>query len=88
MAINASKTGLMLVSAASSFEAKTSLKLNGQKITGSSSLRILGVTIDDDMSFKSHIEKIAVRTSSKTWALAKLRKKGLSEDKLVKTTSA
>ena len=37
------------------------------------------------MSFKSHIDKLTSRTRSKTWALAKLKKRGLSEEKLVRT---
>ena len=58
MAINAEKTGLMLVSAATSFEAKARLKLGGQTVLSSDCLKMLGVTLDKDMSFKTHIEKM------------------------------
>ena len=60
MAINASKTGLMLVSAASSFEARTRLNLGGQKIEGQDSMKILGVTIDSDASFRTHVNKLSL----------------------------
>ena len=85
MAINAAKTGLMLVSAASSFEAWTRLTLGDETVTGKASMKILGVTLDHDASFKTHITKLSARLRSETWALCKLRKKGLSEDKLVRT---
>ena len=53
MAINARKTGLMIVSAACSFEARVWLQLDGVTITGSDKLKILGVTMDKDASFSS-----------------------------------
>ena len=84
MLINASKTGLMLVSAATSFEARVRVQVGGETIKGSNSLKILGVTIDSDLSFRSHIERIAAKMRAKTWALTKLRKKGLSEEKLLR----
>ena len=84
MAINAQKTGLMLVSAATSFEARVRVNIGGETVTGSDSLKILGVTIDNDMTFKTHVQTIAARTRSKTWALSKLKKKGLSEERLLR----
>lgn len=88
MAINAAKTGLMIVSAASSFKPRVRLELEGQEITGQDSMRVLGVTIDSDATFKSHVEKLSSKMRSKTWALAKLRKNGLSQEKLVRTYTA
>ena len=84
MAINASKTGLMLVSAACSFNARVRLEIGGQTILGQESLKILGVTIDSNGSFKTHVNKLASRHRARTWALTKLKKKGLDSDKLVR----
>ena len=84
MAINAEKTGLMLVSAATSFEARTRLNLGGQTVLGKESLKVLGVTLEGDLSFQEHVDKIAAKTRSKSWALAKLKRKGLSEEKLLR----
>ena len=84
MAINAAKTGLMLVSAATSFQARTRVTLNNETIVGQDSLKVLGVTLTSDLSFQAHVEKIAAKTRSKAWALAKLRRKGLSEEKLLR----
>ena len=85
MAINASKTGLMLVSAASSFDARVKVQISDETVHGQEHMRILGVTVDRDASFKTHVNKLAKKLRSKTWALSRLRKKGLSEEKLTRT---
>ena len=81
---HAAKTGLMLVSAATSFEARVRVQVNGQTITRTDSIKILGVTLDSDLSFRTHVEKIAAKARSKTWALSKLKKRGLSKEKLLR----
>ena len=48
-------------------------------------LKILGVTINSDASFKSHIETLASRLRTKNWASSRLRKNGLFEEKLHRT---
>ena len=68
MAINASKTGLMLVSTASSFKPRVRIELEGQTVTGQDSMRVLGVTIDSDTTFKTHVEKLSSKMRAKTWA--------------------
>ena len=88
MKINAKKTGLMLVSAATSFEARVRIQLNGETIEGTDSLKVLGVTIDKDATFKSHVDSLASKMRSKTWSLAKLKRKGLSEKDLIRTYKA
>ena len=65
MAINAKKTGLMLVSAATSFKARVRVKLGGETVIESDSLKILGVNIDSDMSFKTHVQNIAAKHGQK-----------------------
>ena len=52
MSINAKKTGLMLVSAATSFEPRVKIQLDGQTISGTDSMKILRVTIDNDATFR------------------------------------
>ena len=84
MSINAAKTGLMLVSAASRFEARVQVSLAGQIIHGQDTMKLLGVTIDKDATFRMHIDNLSSRLRLRTWALAKLKKKGLSEEKLVR----
>ena len=84
MSINAEKTNLMCVSAATSFKSRVQVTLNGQTIVGQDKMRILGVTLDYDCTFKSHVEDVKNRLRSRTWALSRLRKIGLDEEKLVK----
>ena len=85
MLINAKKTGLMLVSAATSFDPRVRIQLGGEVIKGSDSLKILGVTLDSDASFRSHSTALAGRMRARTWALSKLQKRGLEEKELIRT---
>ena len=42
-------------------------------------------SLDKDATFRTHIENIAAKARSRTWTLAKLRKKGLSQTDLLRT---
>ena len=85
MSINPKKTGLMLVSAATSFDARVRVEIGGERITGSDKLKLLGVTIDNNVSFRTHVTTLAKRMRARSWALSKLKKKGLPEKNLIKT---
>ena len=80
LAVNGKKTALMCVSAAKSFDARVEVKFNGQSVKGKDSLRILGVTLDRDSSFSTHVEGLAKRMRARTWALSKLKIKGMKEE--------
>ena len=84
LVVNEQKTGLMCVSAAQSFSAKVSLDFNGQAVQGSESLKVLGVTVDSDCTFRTHVNNIAKKLRSRAWALGKLKKKGMCDKDLVK----
>ena len=84
MQINAKKTSLMLVSAATSFQPRVCVELGGELVKGSDKLKILGVTLDSDASFRTHVARLASKMRSKTWALSKLRKIGVDQSNLVK----
>ena len=84
MKINAKKTSLMCVSAAVSFKPLVQVELDGQVVSCKEEMKILGVTIDSDCSFRSHVEKIRTNLRRRTWALSKLRRRGVKEDLLVK----
>ena len=85
MAINANKTGLMKVSAATSFEARVKITLGEQVVHGGETMKLLGVTLDRDGSFRTHAAALARRMRSRTWALSKLKRKGLPEKDLIRT---
>ena len=85
MRVNDSKTGLMCVSTAKTYTAKTELRgRDGEVIHGSESLKFLGVTLDSDCSFKSHAKRVAAKLRSRTWVLTKLKRRGMKEDELKK----
>ena len=87
MRIDVAKTSLMCISAASSFSPRVKVSVQGEEIKGMSKLKILGVTLDQDCTFGSHIESLRNKIRKRTWALAKLRRRGLGEDKLVRAYS-
>ena len=85
MLVNDSKTGLMCVSVARSFEAKAVLRgRNGEEIESSGSLKFLGFTLDQDCSVGSHVEALAAKLRSRTWALSRLKRAGMSREDLTK----
>ena len=83
MKINEEKTGLMCVSIATSFEARASLTVGSTTVSGALNLKVLGVTLDSNCTFSSHVDNVVRNLRSKTWALSRLRRAGLSETQLV-----
>lgn len=84
MKINAKKTNLMCVSAATPFRPLVQIQLEDQMTSGQDKMKILGVIIDSDCSFRSHVENVRINLRRRTWALSKLRRYGVKEDKLVR----
>ena len=72
------------MSAAIGFKPRVSVVMGDQTVTGLKQMKILGVRIDCDYSIRSHISDIGRRMRSKSWALAKLKKAGLSSERLVR----
>ena len=83
MMINPKKTSLMCVSAANSFEPRVTVEIEENVINGSDSLKVLGLTIDSNCSFRSHIEHLRNKMRKRTWALLKLKKAGLATNDLI-----
>ena len=46
-------------------------------------MKVLGVTLNSDCTFSSHVEEVAKKLRRKNWALSKLRQKGMKEEDLV-----
>ena len=55
-------------------DVKVNLFLDGCKIKKSQDVALLEITIDDNLSFKAHIENICWTTKHKLHALERLRK--------------
>ena len=84
MVVNDDKTGVMCVSGATSFEAGVKLRARNGEVAGSSTMKCLGVTIDNDCSFKTHVSNLAAKIRSKTWTLTKLKRFGMDQSDLKK----
>ena len=85
MLINEAKTGLMCVPAATSFRPKVTIDLAGTAIAGSPSMKVLGLTLDSNFSFNSHVRSLCSRMRSHTWTLLRLKRAGLTEEGLINT---
>ena len=77
MRINAARTSLICVSAAATFDSKVQVELDGQTIDGTNNMKILGVTVDSDGSFKTHVENLRAKLRKRTWVLSRLRRRGI-----------
>lgn len=67
----------MCVSAARSLEARVKISFNNQTVEGKDSLKILGVTLDKNCTFTSHVTEVAKKLKQKTLALSRLKRKGM-----------
>ena len=85
MVVNHAKTTLMCVSAAKTYKAEAVLEFGNTTIKSTGSMRILGITLNADCSFKQHVANVCAKFRSRTWVLAKLKKCGMSEEHLLKT---
>lgn len=47
--------------------------IDGQDITNCKKLKLLGVTIDSDLTLRSDIQEICINTSEKTGVLSRLK---------------
>lgn len=80
------KTSLACITAATSYRASAKIKdKDGQEIISGQSAMFLGVTLDRDCSFKSHIDNIRKKIRARSWTLCALKRAGFNEQELIKT---
>ena len=85
MKVNGGKTSLLCVSGATSYVAAAEIRdTEGNRIRSSEHANYLGVTIDADCTFKTHVDNIKRKIRARSWALNSLRQNGFSEEELVK----
>ena len=84
MIVNQKKTGLGCISAATSFRARAHLRVLGEEITSVEKLKVLGFFFDSDGGVWSQVSAVCARLRSRSWALTKLRKCGLTAEELVR----
>lgn len=75
MKVNGEKTCLVCVTGATSFQAEAQIKdAEGNIIKSSNSAKFLGVTLDSDCSFRTHVDNVQKRIRARSWALNTLRR--------------
>ena len=71
------------VSGALSFEPKVELKSRqGDPILGAQSMKFLGITLDSDCTFGTHVKNLRTAIRRRSWALTKLRRRGMNTEDL------
>ena len=85
MIVNSTKTSLLCsITAASSYEAAAEIRDNeGGKIVSRKTVKYLGVSINSDCSFRTHVEQVRKRIRSRAWALNTLDQNGFTTEELI-----
>ena len=84
MKVNDSKTGLMCVSSARSFTPRAVIRgRQNEEIKSCDSIKFLGFTLDSDYSIKTHVNNLCRKLRARSWALSRLKRKGMSIKDLV-----
>ena len=85
MVVNGSKTTLMCVTAASSYQASAEIcDVAGNKIKSLDTAKFLGVTLDSNCTWATQVNNVQKKIRSRSWTLNTLRQSGFSDEELVK----
>ena len=83
MLINEKKTKLMLFNPCTSIDFAPEFKQNGNKLDVVEEMRLLGVIVRSDMSWKSNTEHMVLKAYKKLWVLRRLKEMGANGDELI-----
>ena len=72
------------MSGAKTFEARVSLEGRNGQIKGVEKIKFLGITLDRDCSFESHVQNLRTSVRRRSWALTKLKRRGMNNEQLKK----
>ena len=84
MRVNDAKTNVMCISGARSYEAKVKIVVGDEQIKGADKMNILGVTLDKNCGFTSHVLNVSRKLRSRSWTISRLKRKVMSEGDLLK----
>ena len=87
MVVNKKKTNIICISAATSFRAGAHLDVGEEEIKSTEKLKVLGFFFDKDGGVWSQVSAVCARLRSRSWALTKLRKCGLSTTEYTRAPS-
>ena len=82
MIVNPDKFQLMLLQNSTKKVIREKLEANNNEIESADSVSILGITIDNQLSFDDHISKVCNKASMKLNAIFRLLKKYFSQKEL------
>ena len=84
MLLNASKTQVLILSNTGTKCTLTPVSLNGEAISSCTSAKLLGVIIDERLTFKEHVTKITAKCNQRIFALRKLKSYGTGRSSLLR----
>ena len=85
MKINTSKTKLMLFNTSKTFDFEPEVQLSGNLIETHQELKLLGITLTDDLKWASNTTNISKKCYSRLWMIIRLKKLGATTVDLVDT---
>ena len=83
MKLNTRKTKMLCLSSNPSYDIKTYIEIDGEKIFSQDSLRITGFTFDSRPSVQQHITSMKSSFYSRLWSTRNLKRAGFSRQDLV-----
>ena len=86
MLLNASKTQILNISTVKCTTAPVTL--NGEMISSCNSAKLLGVIIDERLSFQDHVDSVVSKCNQRIFALRKLKSYGTDRSSLLRYYSA
>ena len=82
--VNGKKTGLLVMSASRSYQAKAHIyDENKQRVDSTESMKMLGFIFNQKADTSTHVEKLCTKFRQKVWSIRKLRKAGFNEEELL-----
>ena len=85
MKINSSKTKLMLFNTCKSYDFEPEVQLSGNLVETHQELKLLGITLTDDLKWGANTSYITRKCYSRLWMIIRLKKLGASTEDLVDT---
>ena len=82
MKINDKKTKLMVFNPCTSVDFAPVFQLNGNQLDVVEEMRLLGVIVRSDMTWKSNTEHMVLKAYKKLWIMRRLKKLGANEEEL------
>ena len=82
MVVNDAKTAVMCVSAAASFDPRVKLTERNEPIKEARSMKFLGITLDQDCTFDTHVQNLRSSVRRRSWTLTKFKRRSMNTDQL------